>query len=191
MKHKCPRTRQIPEVAFIVKTQGQDFKIYGSNINVLSQVTMVTCIWNTKALSLTIQKIWPKWKLLKSGSNFNNYRTGCWTDHSLQRFFMSIKAGSNNGNTITYTIWSHPSTELWVYLVKMFHHDLHCIWVRLEIKHVQWNYKNVVNLQIATIWKKKSLTEKKIFIGLQLFIRLSGIYMYAKNDVMFCVFVTS
>jgi uncharacterized membrane protein len=28
MKHKCPRTRQIPEVAIIVKTQGQDFKIY-------------------------------------------------------------------------------------------------------------------------------------------------------------------
>jgi hypothetical protein len=31
MKHKCPSTRQIPEVAIIVKTQGQDFKIYGSN----------------------------------------------------------------------------------------------------------------------------------------------------------------
>jgi hypothetical protein len=27
MKHKCPRERQIPEVAIIVKTQGQDFKI--------------------------------------------------------------------------------------------------------------------------------------------------------------------
>jgi hypothetical protein len=67
MKHKCPRTRQIPEVSMIVKTQGQDFKIYGSNIKVLSQGT---CIWNTKALSLTIQKIWTKWKFLKSGSNF-------------------------------------------------------------------------------------------------------------------------
>jgi hypothetical protein len=67
MRHKCPRTRQIPEVAIIVKTHGQDFKIYGSNIKVLSQVT---CIWNTKALSLTIQKIWPKSKFLKSGSNF-------------------------------------------------------------------------------------------------------------------------
>ena len=51
MKHKCPRTRQIPEVAIIVKTQGQDFKIYDSNIKVLSQVT---CICNIKALSLTI-----------------------------------------------------------------------------------------------------------------------------------------
>jgi hypothetical protein len=40
----------------IVKTQGQDFKIYGSNIKVLSQVI---CICNTKCLSLTIQKIWP------------------------------------------------------------------------------------------------------------------------------------
>jgi hypothetical protein len=57
MKHKCPFTRQIPEVAIIVKTLDQDFKIYGSNIKVLSQVT---CIWNTKALSLTIKKIWPK-----------------------------------------------------------------------------------------------------------------------------------
>jgi predicted GTPase len=53
MKHKCPHTRQIPEVAIIVKTQRQDVKIYSSNIKVLSQGT---CIWNTKALSLTIQK---------------------------------------------------------------------------------------------------------------------------------------
>jgi hypothetical protein len=70
MKHKCPRTRQISEVAIIVKIQGQDFKIYGSNIKVMLQGT---CIWkfrNTKALSLTIQKIWPKLKFLKSGSNF-------------------------------------------------------------------------------------------------------------------------
>jgi hypothetical protein len=36
MKHKCPRTRQIPEVAIINKTQGQDFKIYSSKIKVLS-----------------------------------------------------------------------------------------------------------------------------------------------------------
>jgi hypothetical protein len=35
MKHKCPRTRQIPEVAKIVKIQGQDFKIYGFNIKVM------------------------------------------------------------------------------------------------------------------------------------------------------------
>jgi hypothetical protein len=41
MKHKCPSTRQIPEVAIIVKTQGHDFKIYGFNINVLSQVTSI------------------------------------------------------------------------------------------------------------------------------------------------------
>jgi hypothetical protein len=27
MKHICPHTRQIPEVAIIVKTQGQDVKI--------------------------------------------------------------------------------------------------------------------------------------------------------------------
>jgi hypothetical protein len=33
--------RQIPEVAIIVKIQGQDFKIYGSNIKVLSQVTCI------------------------------------------------------------------------------------------------------------------------------------------------------
>jgi hypothetical protein len=31
--------RQIPEVAIIVKTQGQDFKIIGSSTKVLSQVT--------------------------------------------------------------------------------------------------------------------------------------------------------
>jgi hypothetical protein len=49
MKNKCPRRRQIPEVAIIVKTQGHDVKIYDSNIKVLSQGT---CIWNTKALSL-------------------------------------------------------------------------------------------------------------------------------------------
>jgi hypothetical protein len=64
MKHKCPRMGQIPEVAIIVKTQGQYFKIYAFNIKVLSQGT---CIWNTKALSLTIQKIWLKLKFLKSG----------------------------------------------------------------------------------------------------------------------------
>jgi hypothetical protein len=32
---QMPRTRKIPEVAIIVKTQGQDFKIFGSNIKVL------------------------------------------------------------------------------------------------------------------------------------------------------------
>jgi hypothetical protein len=37
-------------------------KINGSNMKVLSQVT---CIWNTKALSLTIQKIWPKIKVFE------------------------------------------------------------------------------------------------------------------------------
>jgi hypothetical protein len=41
MKHKCPHTRQIPEVAIITKTQGQDFKIYSSDIKVLSQVTCI------------------------------------------------------------------------------------------------------------------------------------------------------
>jgi hypothetical protein len=69
LKHKCPHMRQIPEVAIIIKTQGQDFKIYGSNTKVLSQVI---CIWNIKALSLTmltIQNIWPMLKFLKSGSN--------------------------------------------------------------------------------------------------------------------------
>jgi hypothetical protein len=68
----CYETQMPPyeansRVAIIVKTQGQDFKIYGSNTKVLSQVT---CIWNMKALSLTIQIIWPKLKFLKSGSNF-------------------------------------------------------------------------------------------------------------------------
>jgi hypothetical protein len=76
MKRKCPRTRQSPEVAIIVKTQGQDFKIYGCNIKVLSQVT---CIWNTKTLSLTIQKILPKWVFKKwvkgQGHKVKNYGT--------------------------------------------------------------------------------------------------------------------
>jgi hypothetical protein len=53
--------RQISEVAIIVKTQSQDFKIYSFNIKVLSQGT---CIWNTKAISLTIQKMWPNLKIL-------------------------------------------------------------------------------------------------------------------------------
>jgi hypothetical protein len=44
MKHKCPRTRQIPEVAIIVKTQCQDVKIYGSNIKVLILKSKGTCI---------------------------------------------------------------------------------------------------------------------------------------------------
>jgi hypothetical protein len=39
MKHKCPRTRQIPEVAIIVKTQGQDFKIYSSKVKYKGLVT--------------------------------------------------------------------------------------------------------------------------------------------------------
>jgi hypothetical protein len=33
MKHKGPRTMQIPEEAIIVKSQGKDFKIYDSNVN--------------------------------------------------------------------------------------------------------------------------------------------------------------
>jgi hypothetical protein len=79
MKHKCPHMRQIPEVAIIVNTQGQDFKIYGSNIKVLSQGTY---IWNTiNALSLTIQNIWQKlvfkkWvKLQGQGHKVKNYGT--------------------------------------------------------------------------------------------------------------------
>jgi hypothetical protein len=35
MKYKCPRIRQIPEVAIIVKTEGQDVKNYGTNKKVL------------------------------------------------------------------------------------------------------------------------------------------------------------
>jgi hypothetical protein len=56
------QTKQIPDKAIIIKTQGQDFKIYGSNIEVLSQVT---CIWNIKALSLTIQNILPMLKVFE------------------------------------------------------------------------------------------------------------------------------
>jgi hypothetical protein len=37
MKHKCPCTKQILNVAIIVKTQGQGVKIQGINIKVLSQ----------------------------------------------------------------------------------------------------------------------------------------------------------
>jgi hypothetical protein len=53
MKHKCPRTRQIPEVAIIVKTQGQDVKLYGSNIQLLSQGT---CISDRAVVFHIIQK---------------------------------------------------------------------------------------------------------------------------------------
>jgi hypothetical protein len=56
MKHKCSCTRQIPEVSIIVKTQGQDAKIYGTNIKVLSEGI---------GLSLTIQKMMPMLKFLK------------------------------------------------------------------------------------------------------------------------------
>jgi hypothetical protein len=34
-----------------------------------------TCIWNTKSLSFTIQKMWPKLKFLKSRSNFKVRRS--------------------------------------------------------------------------------------------------------------------
>jgi hypothetical protein len=54
----------------------QDFKIYGSSIKVLSQGT---CIWNTKALSLTIQnmakvKVFRKWVKFR-GQKVKNYGT--------------------------------------------------------------------------------------------------------------------
>jgi hypothetical protein len=38
---QMPPTKKIPEVAIIVKTEGQDFEIYGSNIKVFSQVTCI------------------------------------------------------------------------------------------------------------------------------------------------------
>ena len=67
------------EIWYSVKTQGQDFKIYGSNMKFLSQVT---CIWNTKALSLIIQKdmakvkVFKKWvKLQGQGHMAKNYGT--------------------------------------------------------------------------------------------------------------------
>jgi hypothetical protein len=51
---------------------GQDFNIYGSNRKVLSQAT---CIWNTKALSLPIQKKdFKKWVKLQ-GHKVKNYGT--------------------------------------------------------------------------------------------------------------------
>jgi hypothetical protein len=56
MKHKCPHTRQIPEVAIIVKTQRQDFKIYGSNISVylfLSRTSNFSAIWRLSPLPVT------------------------------------------------------------------------------------------------------------------------------------------
>jgi hypothetical protein len=79
MKRKCPHTRQIPEVAIIVKTQGQDFKIHGSSIKVLSQVT---CIWIYKSLITYHSKdmdkvqVFKKWiKLQGQGHKVKNYGT--------------------------------------------------------------------------------------------------------------------
>jgi hypothetical protein len=50
---------QIPEVAIIAKTQGQDFKIYGSNIKVLS-LSPIT--YHSKHMA--------KVEVFKIGSNF-------------------------------------------------------------------------------------------------------------------------
>jgi hypothetical protein len=57
VKHKWPCMRQIPKVAIIITTQDQskNVKIQGTNKKVLSQRP---CIWNTKAILLTIQQIW-------------------------------------------------------------------------------------------------------------------------------------
>jgi phage FluMu protein Com len=76
MKHKCPRTRQILEVAIIVKTQAQNVKkkIRFQNEGLVKRRRFCHKeksyeIWKT--YHLTIQKIWRILKFLKSGSNFN------------------------------------------------------------------------------------------------------------------------
>jgi hypothetical protein len=63
---QMPRTKQIPEVAIVVKTQGQNFKIYGSNIKVLLQVTCM----KYKSPITYHSKDMAKVKILKSGLNF-------------------------------------------------------------------------------------------------------------------------
>jgi hypothetical protein len=79
MKHKCPRTRPIPEVAIIVKTQGQDFKMYGSNIKVLSQVTChmkykSPITYHSKDMAKV--KVFKKWvKLQGQDHKVKNYGT--------------------------------------------------------------------------------------------------------------------
>ena len=56
MKHKCPCTRQIPEVAIIVETQDQDFKSYRSNIKepLVSKLTIPLGLYQYIDLSYTV-----------------------------------------------------------------------------------------------------------------------------------------
>jgi hypothetical protein len=74
-------TRQIPEVAIIVKTQGQDAKIYSSNIKVLSQGTMNTHMKYKSPITYHSKdmaeiKDFKKWiKLQGQGHKVKNYST--------------------------------------------------------------------------------------------------------------------
>jgi hypothetical protein len=72
--------RQIPEVIIIVKTQDQDFKIYGSNIKVLSQGTYMymkyksPIIYHSKHIAKV--KVFKKWvKLQGQGHKVKNHGT--------------------------------------------------------------------------------------------------------------------
>jgi hypothetical protein len=70
MKYKCPRTRQIPEVAIIIFTQGQDFKIYGSNI--VKKNMHIT--YHSKDMAKV--KVFKKWvKLQGQGHKVKHYGT--------------------------------------------------------------------------------------------------------------------
>jgi hypothetical protein len=76
-------------------------KIYSSNIKVLSQGT---CIWNSKALSLTIQNIRPKLKFLKSGSNLKVTKS---------KIMVPLESSCHKEHT--YEIWKHNHLPFKIY----------------------------------------------------------------------------
>jgi hypothetical protein len=77
MKHKCHRTRQIPEVA-IIKTQGQDLKIYGSNIKVVTSNMHMEykCPITYHSKDMANVKVFEKWvKLQGQGHKVKHFGT--------------------------------------------------------------------------------------------------------------------
>jgi hypothetical protein len=77
MKHKCPRTRQIPEVAIIIKTQGQEnlrlqYKGLVTSNKHMKYRSPIT--YHSKDMAKV--KVFKKWiKLQGQGHKVKNYGT--------------------------------------------------------------------------------------------------------------------